>query len=80
MFYPDFLLFYSNSLYIYDSVISFVDKLTVSYTRSSGPGGQNVNKVNTKAEVRFHIDSADWLPAEAKQKLPIRLFTFNFDQ
>lgn len=28
------------------------DILRFSYSRSSGPGGQNVNKVNTKAELR----------------------------
>lgn len=27
------------------------DKLTISFTTSQGPGGQNVNKVNTMAEV-----------------------------
>lgn len=36
-----------------------------------GPGGQNVNKLNTKAEARFHIDSADWLPVEVRERLKI---------
>uniref|UniRef100_A0A493T0Z5 Large ribosomal subunit protein mL62 n=1 Tax=Anas platyrhynchos platyrhynchos TaxID=8840 RepID=A0A493T0Z5_ANAPP len=45
------------------------DRLTVSYSRSSGPGGQNVNKVNTKAEVRFHLASADWIPEAVRQKM-----------
>ncbi|XP_059684288.1 large ribosomal subunit protein mL62 [Gavia stellata] len=44
-------------------------RLTVSYCRSSGPGGQHVNKVNTKAEVRFHLASADWIPEAARQKM-----------
>jgi len=44
-------------------------KLAFSYARCSGPGGQNVNKLNTKAEVRFHIFNADWLPIEVKQRL-----------
>ncbi|XP_076209583.1 large ribosomal subunit protein mL62 [Aptenodytes patagonicus] len=44
-------------------------RLTVSYCRSSGPGGQRVNKVNTKAEVRFHLASADWIPEAARQKM-----------
>eukprot|EP00730_Choanoeca_flexa_P001028 TRINITY_DN10450_c0_g1_i1.p1 TRINITY_DN10450_c0_g1~~TRINITY_DN10450_c0_g1_i1.p1 ORF type:complete len:188 (+),score=22.06 TRINITY_DN10450_c0_g1_i1:24-587(+) len=43
--------------------------LTIAYARSSGPGGQNVNKVSTKADVRFHVDSADWLPDETKANL-----------
>ncbi|XP_035467619.2 peptidyl-tRNA hydrolase ICT1, mitochondrial isoform X2 [Scophthalmus maximus] len=46
-----------------------VDRLTVSYSRSSGPGGQNVNKVSTKAEVRFHVHTADWIPEDVRQKI-----------
>ncbi|KNE65049.1 hypothetical protein AMAG_10715 [Allomyces macrogynus ATCC 38327] len=39
---------------------------TVSYARSSGPGGQNVNKVNTKAILKFHVDPRPaWLPEYA---------------
>lgn len=45
------------------------DKLTVNFSRSSGPGGQNVNKLNTKAEIRFHLDSADWLPQRVKDRV-----------
>jgi peptidyl-tRNA hydrolase ICT1 len=45
------------------------DKLTYNYCRSSGPGGQNVNKVNTKVEVRVHIDSAYWLNDVIKQRV-----------
>ncbi|XP_068770174.1 large ribosomal subunit protein mL62 [Struthio camelus] len=48
-----------------------VDRLTISYCRSSGPGGQNVNKVNTKAEVRFHLASADWIPEDVRQKMAL---------
>ncbi|KAI1232375.1 hypothetical protein IHE44_0006835 [Lamprotornis superbus] len=48
-----------------------MDRLTVSYSRSSGPGGQNVNKVNSKAEVRFHLASADWIPEAVRQKMAL---------
>ncbi|KAM3591320.1 uncharacterized protein V6R79_000203 [Siganus canaliculatus] len=41
----------------------------VSYSRSSGPGGQHVNKVSTKAEVRFHLHTADWIPEDVRQKI-----------
>ncbi|NWX55857.1 ICT1 hydrolase, partial [Promerops cafer] len=49
----------------------FTARLTVSYSRSSGPGGQNVNKVNSKAEVRFHLASADWIPEAVRQKIAL---------
>ncbi|XP_062495789.1 large ribosomal subunit protein mL62 [Pezoporus occidentalis] len=48
-----------------------MSRLTVTYCRSSGPGGQHVNKVNTKAEVRFHLASADWIPEAVRQKMAL---------
>jgi len=36
-------------------------------TRSGGPGGQNVNKVNTKVEIRFHIKNSLILTDEEKR-------------
>lgn len=41
----------------------------MSYSRSSGPGGQNVNKVNTKVDLRFHVETAEWLTQELKEKI-----------
>ncbi|XP_075033977.1 large ribosomal subunit protein mL62 [Mixophyes fleayi] len=49
-----------------------IDRLSISYSKSSGPGGQNVNKVNTKAEVRFHLSSADWIPEDIRQKISVQ--------
>lgn len=43
-----------------------LEELLVSYSRSSGPGGQNVNKVNTKVEVRLNVEQATFLPKEVK--------------
>ncbi|KAJ7593727.1 RF-1 domain-containing protein [Mycena floridula] len=40
----------------------------LSFSRSSGPGGQNVNKVNTKATIRCSLDS-EWIPAWARHAL-----------
>ena len=46
------------------------DRLEWSFVRSSGAGGQNVNKVNTQVQIRFHVDSAEWIgPWEVRQRL-----------
>ncbi|KAF9449771.1 hypothetical protein P691DRAFT_790537 [Macrolepiota fuliginosa MF-IS2] len=38
------------------------------FARSSGPGGQNVNKVNTKAVIKCSLNSS-WIPAWARAEL-----------
>ncbi len=37
--------------------------------RSSGPGGQNVNKVSSKVELRFDFEASEVLTASAKTRL-----------
>lgn len=44
------------------------DKLHFHFTASSGPGGQNVNHVNTKAELRFKPIEAHWIPDEMRER------------
>ncbi|PFH51088.1 hypothetical protein AMATHDRAFT_143456 [Amanita thiersii Skay4041] len=39
-----------------------------TFARSSGPGGQNVNKVNTKATLRCQLHSP-WIPLWAREEL-----------
>jgi peptidyl-tRNA hydrolase ICT1 len=45
------------------------DRVRTSFSRSSGAGGQNVNVVATKAELRFRLDEADWLPDDVRLRL-----------
>jgi ribosome-associated protein len=51
----------------------FSKELHFSSSRSSGPGGQNVNKVSTKVELRFNILHSVVLTEEEKEILLIRL-------
>jgi len=44
-------------------------ELTVEFVRSSGPGGQNVNKVETTVQLRFDIKGSPSLPEEVKKRL-----------
>ena len=48
-------------------------ELNFSFSKSSGPGGQNVNKVNTKVELRFAIDKSSILEETEKQILKVKL-------
>ncbi len=49
------------------------EEIRFTFSRSSGPGGQNVNKVNTKATLRFDIDSTKGLTPEQKRVVKRRL-------
>ena len=42
---------------------------TLSYVRSPGPGGQNVNKVSSACELRFYVAATSLLDEAGKQRL-----------
>lgn len=50
-------------------------ELSITASRSSGPGGQNVNKVSTKAEVRWAIESSPSFTDEQKEKIILYIRT-----
>ena len=44
------------------------EEFEFSYARSGGPGGQNVNKVNTKVTLRWPVESSPSLPPGIKER------------
>ncbi len=45
------------------------DEIRERFVRSSGPGGQNVNKVSTAVHLRFDIRNSPSLPEEVRERL-----------
>ncbi|TCO06010.1 alternative ribosome rescue aminoacyl-tRNA hydrolase ArfB [Natronoflexus pectinivorans] len=52
---------------------NFISEITFIATRSSGPGGQHVNKVSSKIELRFSITESSLLTTEEKERILWRL-------
>jgi ribosome-associated protein len=54
-------------------------RLTISSSRSGGPGGQHVNRTESKVELRFRVDEADWIPPRVLERFK-RLFANRITQ
>jgi ribosome-associated protein len=44
-------------------------EVEVSFVRSAGPGGQNVNKVATAVQLRFDVAQSPSLPEDVRERL-----------
>ena len=49
-------------------------ELHFSYVRSSGPGGQHVNKVSTAVQLKYNVTNSD-IPEDIKQR-----FIYNYNK
>ena len=54
---------------ITESIAINESELEETFVRSSGPGGQHVNKVATAVQLRFDVKNSPSLPDEVKQRL-----------
>lgn len=60
-----------EDLVINERVVIPEEELLFSFSRSGGPGGQNVNKVNSKATLSWNVNSSQVLYPAAMQRLKI---------
>jgi ribosome-associated protein len=50
-----------------------IDEIEFTFVRSSGPGGQNVNKVSSKAVLRWSATTSSSVPDDVRPRLIARL-------
>ncbi|MFC0200017.1 alternative ribosome rescue aminoacyl-tRNA hydrolase ArfB [Paracoccus rhizosphaerae] len=56
-------------LHVTEAIVIQEWELSEQFTRSQGPGGQNVNKVETAVELRFEAARSPNLPDPVKRRL-----------
>ena len=59
----------ARALIVDDRVAIPLDEFSFEFARSGGPGGQNVNKVNSKAVLRWRPATSPSLPPLARDRL-----------
>jgi ribosome-associated protein len=61
-----------SMLTITPSLVIPDDEFTWTYVRAGGPGGQNVNKVSSKAVMRWNVLASPSIPADVKARFQQR--------
>lgn len=56
-------------IFVSESVVIPDEELEWKFIRASGPGGQNVNKVSSAAQLRFHLPKNSSIPVAARNRL-----------
>ena len=54
---------------ITNNIVIDEKEIEEDFIRSSGPGGQNVNKVSTAVQLRFDVKGSAGLPEDVRQRL-----------
>ena len=62
-----------ETLYITSTLAIPLAELRFKFSRSSGPGGQNVNKLNTRAELHFDFAHSEVLSPLQRQRIAEKL-------
>lgn len=52
-----------------------MSEFDISYARSPGPGGQNVNKVNSKVILRWDVTNTKYLPEHIRKRFLVQWAT-----
>ncbi len=63
------LRYHPGMLFVNSRIQIPENELSETFIRSSGPGGQNVNKVASAVQLRFDAQRSDALSEEVKQRL-----------
>jgi ribosome-associated protein len=58
----------STTLVINDRIAIPLSELEFNFVRSSGPGGQNVNKVNSQAQLAWNLAETEALPGPVLER------------
>ncbi len=58
-----------GKIHITETIAIDESELQVEFIRSAGPGGQNVNKVSTAAQLRFDVRNSPSLSEDIKERL-----------
>ena len=57
-----------KSLFVTPDIRIPLSEFSFSFARSAGPGGQNVNKVNSKAQLRWHVAQSPSISPEVRAR------------